>query len=81
MSISLITLELTNTNDVKLKAALEQFTLNLGCDAIKANMALGYHRARCDICGRHCQVNLEDLMVIQQEFCTRRVAAQWSEVV
>lgn len=51
-------LELTDANHVELKAALEQFTLNLVCDAIKADMALGYYRAGCNIGGCHCKARL-----------------------
>lgn len=38
-------LQLTNTNDIELKASLQRLSLNLGCDAVKANMALGNYGA------------------------------------
>lgn len=32
---------LTDANDVELEATLQELTLNLGCDAVKTDMALG----------------------------------------
>lgn len=39
-------LEPTNTDDIELKASLQRLSLNLGCDAVKANMAFGYYGPR-----------------------------------
>ena len=36
--------QLTNADDVELKAALEELALNLGSDAVETDMALGHHR-------------------------------------
>ena len=52
-------LQLTNADNVELEATFEQFTLNLVCDAVKAHMAFGYHRACCHIWSRHCQIEFE----------------------
>ncbi len=46
--------ERTNADDVELEAALEQLALDLGCDAVETDMALGVdggsgHRRHC--CG------------------------------
>lgn len=38
-------LQPTNTDDIELKASLQRLSLNLGCDAIKANMAFGNYGA------------------------------------
>lgn len=35
------TRELTNADDVELETALKQLALNLGCDAVETDMALG----------------------------------------
>lgn len=50
----------TNTDDIELKAALQQLLLNLGGDAVEADVALGedaLRRLRVG-CGRHCEGNV-----------------------
>ena len=41
----------TNANNVELKSTFEQFTFNLGGNAIETDMALRHHRA---LLWRHC---------------------------
>ena len=50
----------TNTNHVELETTFEKFALNLGCDTVKTDMALGHHRpllrghwGHWRHCGRH----------------------------
>ena len=46
------TRELTDADDVELESALEQLALNLGCDAVETDMALGVDGGSGH--GRHC---------------------------